>query len=107
MGKHRTPPSLIWYPNQRVIRTVLSRLVAGIPTGVAIIGIVAAHWPAEWLLAAAAASISLQGLVTKIMAVPAVNAWLTGVGAGSVPRSATDDVDTLDAAPPASAEERP
>jgi hypothetical protein len=78
MGKH-IAVQRVWYPNQRVI-----------PTVVAIVGILAAQWPAEWLVGTLAASVAIQGVLAKIMAVPGVNEWLTGLGAGSVPRSVVE-----------------
>lgn len=87
MADHAKPT--IWYPNQRVIRTVATRLVSGIPTGVAIVGILAAQWPAEWLVATAAAGIAIQTALTKIIALPGVNAWLTentAIGSEPMPK---------------------
>lgn len=73
-------------PHQRVIRTVVQAVIAGVPTVVAIIGVVADQWPAEWLVATAGIAVAIQGVLARIMAIPAVDGWLTGLGLGSAPR---------------------
>lgn len=73
-------------PHQRVLRTVVQAVVAGVPTAVAIIGVVADQWPAEWLVAAAGIAVAIQGVLARIMAIRAVDAWLTTVGLGAAPR---------------------
>lgn len=85
----------IWYKAQRVLRTLVA---VGIPTflGFALLLpqlIEALGLPADsrlrlWLVAAAAIVTAVAGAITRIMAIPAVNAWLTKVGLGSVPKSA-------------------
>lgn len=74
-------------PHQRVIRTVVQAVIAGVPTIVAIIGVVADQWPAEWLVATAGIAVAIQGVLARIMAIPTVDAWLTGLGLGSAPRA--------------------
>lgn len=87
MAKH-TAPAPIWYPNQRVIRSTIQAIVGAVPTVVAIIGIIAAQWPSEWLVVTLGVGVAIQAVLTKIMALPGVNDWLTGIGAGTVPRDA-------------------
>ncbi|MFJ3489099.1 hypothetical protein [Leifsonia aquatica] len=82
MNRH----AAIGSPHQRVIRTVVQAVIAGVPTVVAIIGVVADQWPAEWLVATAGVAVAIQGALARIMAIPAVDAWLTGLGLGSAPR---------------------
>src|SRR5690606_17601717 len=41
-----------------------------------------------WLVAVAAIVTAVAGAITRVMAIPAVNAWLVNVGLGSVPKSA-------------------
>ncbi|WP_162819107.1 hypothetical protein [Leifsonia aquatica] len=84
MNRH----AAIGSPHQRVVRTVVQAVIAGVPTIVAIIGVVADQWPAEWLVAAAGVAVAIQGALARIMAIPDVDAWLTGVGLGSAPRVA-------------------
>ena len=83
MNRH----AAIGSPHQRVIRTVVQAVIAGVPTIVAIIGVVADQWPAEWLGAPARTAGAIQGVLARIMAIPAVDAWLTGLGLGSAPRA--------------------
>ena len=40
-----------------------------------------------WLIGAAAIVTAVAGAITRVMAIPAVNRWLTHVGLGSVPRN--------------------
>lgn len=88
MADHAAPQP-IWYPNQRVLRTLATRIVAGAPVGVSIIGITAAQWPVGWLVAASATAASIQLVLTKIIALPAVDAWLSAnTPIGSTPQSA-------------------
>lgn len=96
------PP--IWYKAKRVIRTVLAVLIAiiiGIGSVLATMAVVApqildelaAVLPPEvyaWLAGAVAFIVTLAGVVTRIMAIPAVNAFLTKFGAGSVPAAALE-----------------
>jgi len=93
MNRH----AAIGSPHQRVIRTVVQAVIAGVPTVVAIVGVVADQWPAEWLVATAGIAVAIQGLLARIMAIPAVDAWLTWLGLGSAPRAAS----TAPARPPA------
>jgi hypothetical protein len=84
---HASNTPSIWFPNQRVLRTLATRIVSGIPTGVAIVGILAAQWPAQWLVLTATFGIGVQTALTKIIALPGVNAWLTAnTPIGSEPR---------------------
>ena len=73
-------------PHQRVLRTVVQAAIAAVPTVVAIIGVVADQWPAEWLVATAGIAVAVQGLLARIMAIPGVDAWLTGLGLGAAPK---------------------
>jgi hypothetical protein len=85
----------IWFPNKRVIRTVLATLVVFVPTANASLPLLADAFrapdvPAEvyvWVNGVIAVAIAVLGVVTRIMAIPAVNAILTRFGAGSVPAS--------------------
>ncbi|NQX26824.1 hypothetical protein HQQ81_05595 [Microbacteriaceae bacterium VKM Ac-2854] len=73
---HKLETPRIWYPNQRVIRTVFTAVVGLVPVVAIVLGILADQWPAEWLVAAAGASLSVQAVLTKVMANETVNAWL-------------------------------
>ena len=88
MAEHAAEGGTIWFPNQRVLRTIATRIVAGVPTLVAIIGIVAGAWPYEWLIATSALSVLVQTTLTKIITLPAVDAWLkANTPIGSTPRA--------------------
>ena len=89
MSKHAAVP-VVWYPNQRVIRTVIQGVIGALPTVVAIVGILNDTWPAEWLAATLGLGIAIQGVLAKVMALPGVNDFLTSLGAGSVPKSAVE-----------------
>lgn len=89
----------IWYKAQRVIRTVVAFLVTAVPTlNLAALAVseylknqedvTIPGWVFVWLNAIIAGSALIIGLVTRLMAVPGVNAWLTKIGLGSVPKSA-------------------
>lgn len=88
----------IWYKAQRVLRTIVQ---VGIPTflGFALVLpqiIEALGLPADsevrlWLVAVAAIVTAVAGALSRVMAIPAVNAWLTKIGLGSVPKSAVID----------------
>ena len=89
----------IWYKGQRVLRTIVSALVALVPivngVALAVIAYLSSQTDVSvhpvvfvWLNAIVAGTALVMGLVTRIMAVPGVNDWLTKVGLGSVPKSA-------------------
>ena len=67
---------LIWYKNQRVLRTGLQATLAAVPVLVAILLILAAQWPVPWLVAASLGGVAVQTVLSKIMALESVNAWL-------------------------------
>ena len=97
------PP--IWFPNQRIIRTVLQTVASSLVTVAGLAGFVAvfapqlleavreilpASWYA-WCVVAIGVVGTISGVLAKVMALPAVNAFLAKFGAGSVPRSGVSD----------------
>lgn len=89
----------IWYKGQRVLRTIVNALVTLVPVvnGVAAAAVSYLNSQTDveihgsvfiWLNAIIAATALIMGLITRIMAVPGVNDWLTRIGLGSVPKSA-------------------
>lgn len=93
------PP--IWYPAQRVVRTIVQALVVLIPivNGVALAVISYLQEQADvtvdpivfaWLQGVIAVTAVIMGLVARVMAVPGVNAFLARLGAGSVPKTVVD-----------------
>ena len=91
-----TPIPDIWFVGQRVIRTLVAGLVVFVPAANLALPMVASAFnspdvPAEVYLAVNAwvlGALAVLGVITKLMAIPKINAWLTKVGAGSVPSRA-------------------
>lgn len=88
----------IWFKSQRVLRTIVQ---VGIPAFLSVALVIpqiieALGLPVDseirlWLLAVAAGITAVAAAISRIMAIPAVNAWLTTVGLGSVPKSAVEN----------------
>lgn len=97
MSEHAAVPE-IWFKSQRVIRTVLVNLVVILPVvNISLPLVVDAFTgngvPAEVTIlvnAIVAGILVVTGVVTRIIAIPAVNDFLTKLGAGSVPKSAVE-----------------
>jgi len=89
----------IWYKTQRLIRTIIAALVVLVPLAntlaLVVVGylqsqtdLVVPPWAFVVLNGVIAVTAFIMGLVARIMAIPAVNVWLTKLGAGSVPAQA-------------------
>lgn len=92
-------PEGIWFKAQRVIRTVFQVVVSSL----AVWAVVSAAAPQVleelakvlpgswivWLTGVIAGITVVAGVLTRIMAIPAVNKFLIQIGLGTVPRSAT------------------
>lgn len=85
----------IWYKAQRVLRTIVAVIIPAflgfavlLPQLIDALGLPDDSTLRIWLLGIAAAVTAVAAAITRIMAIPAVNAWLTKVGLGSVPKSA-------------------
>lgn len=88
-------PQDIWFKAQRVLRTVVQ---VGIPAFLAFALVLpqiisAVGLPVEsglylWLVGLAAGVTAVAAGLSRVMAIPAVNAWLVKVGLGSVPKHA-------------------
>ena len=76
----------IWFAHKRVIRTAFTSILTILPLIPQIIAIIQGQWDAEWLTAIAAQAVAINSVLTAIIAIPAVNAFLTKLGLGSVPR---------------------
>lgn len=84
----------IWYKSKRVLRTVVQ---VGIPAFITFALVLpqiidAAGLPVDsalyiQLIAIAAGVTAVAGGLARIMAIPAVNAWLLNIGLGSVPKA--------------------
>lgn len=88
----------IWYKAQRVIRTVFATLVSVLTVwaGFALIApqilaelanVLPESWVA-WLAGVIGSITVVAGVITRILAIPSVNDFLTKVGMGSVPKKA-------------------
>lgn len=85
----------IWYKAQRVLRTLVAVVIPAflgfavlLPQIIEALGLPVDSELRLWLLAVAAGVSAVAAAITRIMAIPAVNAWLIKIGLGSVPRSA-------------------
>lgn len=103
MTTPKTPE--IWYKTQRVLRTIFAVLTSALAVwaGFALVApqilaelatILPGSWIA-WLTGVIAAISTVAGVITRILAIPAVNNFLTKVGLGSVPKSAVIPVNNL------------
>jgi len=91
----------IWFPNQRVIRTVLQTIASALVTLAGLAGFLVLFAPQllealreilppswyGWGVVAIGVIGTISGVLAKVMAIPAVNAFLTRFGVGSVPAS--------------------
>ncbi|MEQ6899292.1 hypothetical protein [Microbacterium sp. KR10-403] len=91
--------SEIWFKAQRVLRTIVQVVLAFLSAW-AVIAIIAPQILTElatilpgswiaWLTGVIAFVTVVAGVLTRIMAIPQVNAWLTKLGLGSAPKSAS------------------
>lgn len=82
------PP--IWYPWQRALRTAFTTILTVLPLVPQVIAIIQGEWDAEWLTAVGVQAVAINTVLTRIIAIPAVNTFLTKIGLGSVPPSAPE-----------------
>lgn len=93
----------IWFPAQRVIRTVVQVVIAAaailgavVVVAPQILDAVSAVLPGSWvawLTCAVAVLAALSATIARLMAIPAVDAWLKQFGAGSAPKGAVAHMD--------------
>ena len=83
----------IWYPVQRVIRTIIQVGIPAfltfalvLPQIIAALGLPVDSAVYLWLVGAAAVVTAIAAALSRIMAIPAINTWLTKLNAGSVPK---------------------
>lgn len=88
----------IWYKAQRVLRTIV-QVILGFLSVWAVIALIAPQiltelssilpgpWVA-WLAGVIAAVTAVAGALSRIMAIPQVNKWLSNLGLGSAPKAA-------------------
>jgi hypothetical protein len=87
----------IWYKAQRVLRTIVAVGIPAIIAAATVLPLIieAAGLPADlplrlWLVGFAAGLTAVAASITRIMAIPQVNAWLINLGLGSVPKAAIE-----------------
>lgn len=77
----------IWYSWQRVLRTALTTALTLLPVIPQVVQIVQGQWDVQWLTAVSVQAVAINAALTKIIALPTVNTWLTHIGLGSVPKA--------------------
>lgn len=94
MSKHSTTVQDIWFKGQRVLRTIVQvgipaflTFAVVLPQIIQALGIPVDSGVYGWLIAAAGIVTAVAGGLSRVMAIPAVNVWLTAIGLGSVPKS--------------------
>lgn len=97
----------IWYKGKRVLRTLVQTAIPAflgfalvLPAIIEALGLPVDSQLRLWLAAVAAGVTAVAGAISRVMAIPAVNAWLVKIGLGSVPAAALTPapVATIDAA---------
>lgn len=88
----------IWYKAQRVLRTLIQVVIPAflgfaivLPMIIEALGLPVDSELRLWLVAVAAGVSAVAAAIARVMAIPAVNAWLVKIGLGSVPKSAVLD----------------
>lgn len=84
----------IWFKSQRVLRTIVQvgipafiTFAAVLPTIINALGLPVDGTVYLWLLSAAGVVTAVAGALSRVMAIPAVNEWLTHIGLGSEPKA--------------------
>ena len=88
-----------WYPVQRALRSIVGALVVLVPLANGVAAAAVAYLTSQtdvtipplvfvWLNAIVAGTALIIGLVSRIMAVPGVNAFLQRIGLGAAPAEA-------------------
>lgn len=96
----QTDSGEIWHKAQRALRTAVQVVVtlAAILAGFVLVApqildafadVLPASWVA-WAGGVIAAAAALSAAISRVMAIPAVDAWLQRIGLGSSPRSSTE-----------------
>ncbi|AWN04665.1 membrane protein [Microbacterium phage Squash] len=79
--------STIWFRTQRALRTAFSTFITILPLAPQVIAIVNGQWESEFLVAVGIQAVALNAVVSRIMAIPTVNAFLTKwLNLGSIPK---------------------
>lgn len=90
-----TPVQPIWYPVQRVLRTIVQvgipaflTFALALPQIIEALGLPVDSEVYLWLIGLATAVTGVAAALSRVMAIPAVNEWLVKIGLGSVPKKA-------------------
>jgi len=85
----------IWFQAQRVLRTLVQVGIPSfltfalvLPQIISALGLPVDSSLYLWLLTAAGVVTAVATGLSRVMAIPAVNVWLTSIGLGSVPKAA-------------------
>ena len=81
----RLAPSQTRHPWQATLRTVLAVIIGAASVAPEVVGV--AHISGGTLGVAAGQLVVVTGAITKIIALPKVNAWLTKLGLGAEPKA--------------------
>ena len=88
----------IWFKSQRVLRTIVQVGIPAfftfnliLPQVIEAVGGVLPEGAIAWLNIVAGGITAVAAALTRIMAIPQVNAWLVSIGLGSVPKSAVTE----------------
>lgn len=99
MSKHTATVEDIWFKGQRVLRTIVQVGIPAfltfalvLPQIIQALGLPVDSGVYGWLLAAAGLVTAIAGGLSRVMAIPSVNQWLTSIGLGSVPKSQAQNV---------------
>ena len=80
-----TDPTQVSYPWKATARTLIAGALAILSVAPIVIQIILDQWDIEWLGAALVQVVAVQTVITRIMAIEAVNAALTRIGLGATP----------------------
>lgn len=78
-------PTQVQYPWKATARTLIAAAISILSAAPIVIQVILDQWNVEWLSAALVQVVAVQTAVTRIMAIPAVNQWLTAIGLGASP----------------------
>lgn len=91
----------IWYKGKRVLRTIVQTAIPAFLTFALVLPAIieALGLPADgelrlWLVGLAAGVTAVAGAISRVMAIPKVNAFLIKIGLGSVPADALTSRET-------------
>ncbi len=88
-------PTQVTHPNRAAVRTFVQAAVPLVLAALAIVPPIVQSVLDDpsipgslrvWLLAVAAGIAAVAGIISRVMAIPGVNAWLTSLGVGAAPK---------------------